>query len=587
MWQDNIYIVLLVSDMYIASITNDLKIHVWPSGQLVHTYKPSSQGCIKSISWSKDGSWLVLVPNKGHAEIISVRDNIKHLHSIHDIQQPTCASFQNMTKRNIALGTTTGMVLIYDVKSKNIKKHFPRASSTIFKIEYCATDSFLAAACENGETLLYNGITYNLSASYKLPNSKTVSAMSCHPTQRNFIAAGSHEGIVGIWDIHTNKLIYHNQTHAASVTDLTFSPIRNDLIVTAGFDRKLAFYDISQKTSLVQTILERSPTAVDFCPDGVGIAVALHDGTISAYDTRQLNEALYTFKGHNSQIKQIIFQKKILENNSIDYTFTNDSNGSADEVPTLRVTETSRQSFDSLGHMFCGDVLPDIPEVPTDACSDMDGGDSFIDAIGLNSHNATANSGRESLPSTSEANKRLSQMLENSSRSSPMHITKVDNSFQDVQRRSSDTFLPSKTISQLKAQEVSTPKHSAEEKCPPITISPIVSSPSNEKILNIHAHEFEKIVRNAVRDEIKNEVQSLSQQMKYEFMDVVAQMRRHFLDLQMSIVKEFVQIESTLSKLRDIHGDNGFGEDFLLQENIRLRRELAALRDEAPFSNSD
>ncbi|KAI4467732.1 pre-mrna splicing factor [Holotrichia oblita] len=322
--------------MYIASIANDLKIHVWPSGQLVHTYKSSSQGCVKSISWSKDGSWLVLVPNKGHAEIISVRDHIKHLHSIHDIQQPTCAAFQNMTKRNIALGTTTGMVLIYDVKSKVIKKHFPRASSTIFKIEYCATDSFLATACENGETLLYNSITYNLSASYKLPNSKTVSAICCHPTQRNFIAAGSHEGIVGIWDIHTNKLIYHNQTHAASVTDLTFSPLRNDLIVTAGFDRKLAFYDISQKTSIVQTILEKSPTAVDFCPDGVGIAVALHDGTINAYDTRQLNEALYTFKGHNSQIKQIIFQKKILENNSIDYTFTNDSNGSTDEVPTPR-----------------------------------------------------------------------------------------------------------------------------------------------------------------------------------------------------------------------------------------------------------
>ncbi|KAI4467733.1 protein nedd1 [Holotrichia oblita] len=573
--------------MYIASIANDLKIHVWPSGQLVHTYKSSSQGCVKSISWSKDGSWLVLVPNKGHAEIISVRDHIKHLHSIHDIQQPTCAAFQNMTKRNIALGTTTGMVLIYDVKSKVIKKHFPRASSTIFKIEYCATDSFLATACENGETLLYNSITYNLSASYKLPNSKTVSAICCHPTQRNFIAAGSHEGIVGIWDIHTNKLIYHNQTHAASVTDLTFSPLRNDLIVTAGFDRKLAFYDISQKTSIVQTILEKSPTAVDFCPDGVGIAVALHDGTINAYDTRQLNEALYTFKGHNSQIKQIIFQKKILENNSIDYTFTNDSNGSTDEVPTPRVTETSRQSFDSLGHMFCGDVLPDIPEVPTDVCSDLDGGDSFIDAIGLNSNNATANSARESLPSTSEPTKRILQILEGSTRSSPMHITKAENGFQDVQRRSSDTFLPNKTISQLKAQEVSTPKHSAEEKCPQITISPIVPSPSNEKVLSVNAHEIEKIVRNAVKEEIQNELQSLSQQMKYEFMDVVAQMRRHFLDLQMSIVKEFVQVESTLSKLRDIYGDNGFGEDFLLQENIRLRRELAALREEAPFSNSD
>lgn len=572
--------------MYIASTSNELKIHVWPSGQLVHTYKSSSPGCVKSISWSKDGSWLVLVPNKGPAEIISVRDNIKHLHSIQDIQQPTCAAFQNNTKRTIALGTTTGIVLIYDIKSKNIRKHFPRAPSTVFKVEYCAKDSFLAAACENGETLLYNSVTFNLSASYKLPNSKTVSALCCHPNKRNLLGAGSHEGVVGVWDIHTNKLIYHNQAHAASVTDLTFSPLRSDLIVTTGFDRKFAFYDMTHKTSLVQTILEKSPTGVDFCPDGVGIAVALQDGTIQAYDTRQLNEPIYSFKAHNSQVKQILFQKKTTENGSVDYSFANDS--SSEDIPIQKnSTENNRRSFDSVGYI-CGDVLPDIPEVPTDACSELDAGDSFIDAMGLNSNNATANSARDSIPSISDAVKKIPQIIESTCRSSPVP-SKVDNAFQiqEVPRRYSETFLQNKALSAIRAQEVSTPKYPSEEKCNQIALSPIISTSNNGNIGNMNIGDLEKLVRNIVKQEVKSELETFQQHVRYEFMDIAAQMRRQFLDLQMSFVKEFVQLESSISKIKEYTDENGFGEQCLIQENIKLRKELAALRDDAASNNTD
>lgn len=590
--------------MYIASISNDLKLHTWPSGQLNHTYKTSLQGYLKSISWSKEGSWLVLVPSKGPAEIVSVRDNIKLLHTIEDIQQPTCAAFQNTTKRNIALGTNTGIALIYDIKSKNTKKHFPRAPSTLFKVEYCAKDSFLAAACENGETLLYNSVTYNLSASYKLPNSKTVTAMCCHPTRRNLIAAGSQEGVVGVWDIHTSKLIYHTQAHAAAVTDLTFSPLRSDLIITTGYDRKFAFYDMSQRTSLVQSILERSPTAVEFCPDGVGIAVALQDGTINAYDTRQLNEPLYSFKAHNSQIKQLLFQKNVADSNSVDYTFVNDSNDSGDGVRTPGISDTSAQSFESVGHMFCGDVLPDIPEVPTDVGSELDAGDSFIDAIGLNSKNATANSARESLPSMSDGIKKMSHLFESSNRNSPVHKLTTENiQFQDMQRRSSEAFHSNKGMAHLhtalenvKAQETSTPKSTLGEVYPQITVSPLLHPASSQSalhqaggdsVLNMTVEQFQAILKCTVQEEVATELTKFYNKINYDLMDVIAQMRRHFLDLQMSIIKEFVQLDSRIEKLGEYNVDNSFGEDCLIKENIQLRKELAALREDAVTNNTD
>lgn len=142
--------------MYIASISTDVKIHAFATGDLLHTYKTNTQDPVKSISWAKDGYWLVVVPNKGSAELISIKESLKLLHSIQEIQQPTCAVFQNGTKRSVAIGSSIGTVAVYDIKSKQISKHFPRAPSTILKLEYCVSDSFLMAACGNGDLLQYN-----------------------------------------------------------------------------------------------------------------------------------------------------------------------------------------------------------------------------------------------------------------------------------------------------------------------------------------------------------------------------------------------------------------------------------------------
>lgn len=318
--------------MFIASASNVVKFHDFSDGQLMHEHKPvtSKEGVIKTISWGKDGNWLVLVPDKGLAEVISVRDNLKHLHTIDEISKPNCASFQNLTKKNMAVGIDEGQVLIYDIKSKNVKKRFPKTTSSVKKVEYTAKDTHIVAACENGEILLYSIALSNLVAYYRIPNSKSVSAVRCHPNRRYvfieflfctllyffsryLLVGGSNEGVAAIWDINMNKTKFHIHGHAAQITDIVFSPIHTDTIVTLGLDKKFCFYDTLSKTCYYKYFSNYPMTAIDFFPDGIYLGVGSQCGQINIYDTRNMKEPMKSFQGHQSAINQMLFQKVSLE----------------------------------------------------------------------------------------------------------------------------------------------------------------------------------------------------------------------------------------------------------------------------------
>lgn len=175
--------------MAIASVSSLLKIHSFPNGEIINTYKLATNKVaatdyIKTISWGKEGTWIVLVPDKGKPEVVSTKDQIKHLLSINEVKQPLCAAFQSKTKRHVVIGTRNGDVVVFDIKNKQIRKTFPKAPASVFRVEYTNTDSHLLAACNNGEILLYSTMTGTISANLFVPDSKKISTFRCHPNKR-------------------------------------------------------------------------------------------------------------------------------------------------------------------------------------------------------------------------------------------------------------------------------------------------------------------------------------------------------------------------------------------------------------------
>ncbi|KAJ8944842.1 hypothetical protein NQ318_012989 [Aromia moschata] len=369
--------------MFIASASTTVKFHEFPNGNVAHNYQPGTkvEGPIRSISWSRDGQWLALVPHSGLTEIISVKDQLKLMKTVHDVDEPSCVAFQNTTKRLIALGTKNGQVLIYDIKSRSTKKRFPRTQSIITHVSFTAKDTHCVAGCKNGDVLLYSNVTNNLSCTFRVPKSNSVTCLRANPLKRNLIIGGSNDGVVAVWDSNVSKVKFCMEAHKAQVTSVAFSPVNSDLVVSTGLDRQFCFYDIVDNKCIASIPVENSLMAVDFSPDGTYFVMASQNGLIYTYDSRNIQQPVHAFQAHKSAIKHLAFQN----------VSTDPSNSSVTSISTESVIavgaseETSRRTSDLFG-MFI--QVPSNEVVDSIRTSNsIEGGDSFIAALGLDRNN--------------------------------------------------------------------------------------------------------------------------------------------------------------------------------------------------------
>ncbi|RZC33582.1 hypothetical protein BDFB_003761 [Asbolus verrucosus] len=537
--------------MSIASASTTVKFHEFPSGTIIHNYQPGTQvdGPIRSISWSKDGNWLALVPHSGLAEIVSVKDQLKLIHTIQGIEEPSCASFQNMTKRNIAVGTKSGQVLIYDIKARNVKKRFPRTTSAVTRVEFTAQDNHVVAACESGEAYLYSYATNNLSGTFKIPRSQTISALRTNSIKRNYVVAGSNEGVVAVWDIHGNKNKFFIGSHKAPVTAVAFSPVSSDLVVSTGLDRQFCFYDIGGNKCIGNIFVENSMTSVDFSPDGKFIVMASQKGKIYVYDSKNIQQPIHSFFGHTGTVEHLSFRK------TEDYETS--FNMSSENVKESNTTIDSQRNNDSFG-LYMMPVSERGNNEPSQ-CS-TDAVDSFMAAVGLDQNNTGESNKQDFSFKTSEGNKKFLMH-----KYTPTNPSKI---------------LQEKFHNESKTHLTSTPNYVNQEMCPPI--SPIVnldpqSCPSHDKNLE----NLQELVRDTVKEELKIASEELKNDMKYYSTHNVAQTRQMCLDLLMSMVKEFIKVENNFNNLRaDLVCDLPQNQGALFEENLMLKQKIAVLEEE-------
>lgn len=296
--------------MYIASASNVVKFHDFPSNQPIFTYQPigNNEDACRSLSWTKDGLWLAVVPHSGHAQIVTLKNQCKLIHTINVIPEPTCASFQTQTKRNVAVGTQDGQVLLYDVKTKSIKGRYPRTSSSITHVGYTAKDSHCYVGCGNGEVLLYSHISKSLSSTFRVPKSSTLSALKPHPQKRNYLIASSTEGIVCVWDLNVNRVKFQSNAHGAPITSVIFSPVNASLAISSALDREVYVYDIETKKRVSKVTVENSIASLDFSQDALYIAMGALNGKIYIYDTRKLQHPVHSYKAHESSVRHLLYQ---------------------------------------------------------------------------------------------------------------------------------------------------------------------------------------------------------------------------------------------------------------------------------------
>ncbi|RVE49195.1 hypothetical protein evm_006202 [Chilo suppressalis] len=295
--------------MYFSSVSSRLLLYDTSSWNLKKSYS-CYDGILRDVSWSDDGKYILQVNAKGLIEILSPADHdIRSLQHI-PLKDTWSASFHRDGHRNIAIGTKSGNVMIWDTKNKSITKTFPTPSqqSSVNFISYNAKNTSLAATTQNGDTVIY-GLVSNIPVStVKLSCSKSISAMKFHHESRSLLGLATDEGHMVLRDITTNKdkVVFEN-VHASPVSDFAYSLINKDVMLSCGYDKIMHVYDVRLQ-NVVSTI--KTPYTLTSIAINVDNQVALgsKNGIALIYDLRDLTNPFKVLKGHEEEVRKVAFQ---------------------------------------------------------------------------------------------------------------------------------------------------------------------------------------------------------------------------------------------------------------------------------------
>ncbi|XP_018570284.1 protein NEDD1 [Anoplophora glabripennis] len=541
--------------MFVASASTTVKFHEFPNGNVMHHYQPGNkvEGPIRSISWSRDGNWLSLVPFSGHADVVSVKDQLKLIRTIQDVDEPSCVAFLNSTKKLIALGTKGGQVFIYDIKMKNTTKRFPRASSLISHVDFTAKDTHCVAGCTNGDILLFSNTTNNLSCTLRVPKSRSVTSLRANRFKRNLIIGGSNEGIVVVWDSNVNKVKFTMEAHKAPVTSVAFSPVNSDLVVSTGSDRQFCFYDIIDSKRIASVPVENNITAVDFSPEGTYFVMGSQNGRVYIYDSRNIQEPVHSFSGHTSAVKHLIFQRSLDSKSASSSSISDDS-----IVPIQTLEEPSNCDSDIFG-MFIQIPSNEMVESIKTSGNSMEAGDSFFAALGLDKNN-TLESFQQDV--STESTKKWPEDKNNSAQKSTHDkIGLVDS--KQIQMSSTPKFFPQNF------KNIRSPSYTV-----------------NQGYANLTLSDVQTVIKETVKEDVKATLEEIRTDIKFQATHTTYQIKRMLLDFQMAMVREFIKVENFCNSIRDDlttdsprHAEN----NYLMEENEQLKKRIEFLEQQVAF----
>lgn len=250
------------------------------------------------------------VNSKGIVEILSAADHdVKTLQHI-PIKDSWSASFHREGHRNVAIGTKNGNVMIWDTKNKSITKTFPSPSQqcNVNFVSYNAKNTSLAAAMNNGDTVIY-GLVSNIPVlTVKLSYSRSVSAMKFHHECRSWLGLATDEGHVILRDITTNKdkALFEN-VHASPVSDITYSLINRDVMLSSGYDKMVHVYDVRLQNVVSTIKTSYTLTSLAINPENQ-VALGTKNGLVLVYDLRDLTNPYKILTGHEEEVRKVAFQ---------------------------------------------------------------------------------------------------------------------------------------------------------------------------------------------------------------------------------------------------------------------------------------
>ncbi|XP_041984562.1 uncharacterized protein LOC121737082 [Aricia agestis] len=294
--------------MYLSSVSSRLLLNDVNTWDLKKSYG-CYEGIIRDASWSDDSKYILQVNSTGQVDILSPADH--DIKSVLQIPLDTwSACFHRDGFRNIAIGTKSGKVMIWDTKTKSITKTLqtPARRSSIAFLSYNTKNTNLAATMQSGETIIYSLVSNIPILTIKLSGTESIAGMKFHHESRSLLGLATDEGHIILRDVTTNKdkAIFEN-VHASPVSDFTYSLVNKDVMLSSGLDKIMNVYDIRMQNVVSSTRTSYTLTSIAINVNNQ-VAIGSRNGHVLLYDLRDLTCPFKILRDHTEEVSKVAFQ---------------------------------------------------------------------------------------------------------------------------------------------------------------------------------------------------------------------------------------------------------------------------------------
>ncbi|XP_033120347.1 protein NEDD1-like [Anneissia japonica] len=319
----------MAEDFKLATAGDDIKVWDLKSFSVTEQYNPHTSG-ISDICWSHNNQLIASASTCADKVVLSfVKNKASSVIEVAENSKPTCVTL-NSNSRYLASAGKNQLVQVWDTKSCKLKKTYKGHQDTINCVRFNWNDTYLASGSANGEIYLHNVVSGIASKPLVSPGTQSIQQLGYSYFKKSLLAAVSDDGALNLWDSNASKSVASfTDSHRAPATALSFSPVNDMLLASAGLDKRIVCYSVQAK-STIKTITAEAPlTSMAFATDGATLAAGTTRGKVLVYDLRMGALPIRTLNAHKTSVQAVAFSKAM---NNKSETISADSKASRSKL---------------------------------------------------------------------------------------------------------------------------------------------------------------------------------------------------------------------------------------------------------------